>query len=85
VTSPAPAYPGGSGVFWGEVVEFDPGVGLGAVLTDADRSAERRRHPFHCTRIAGGSRTIDVGTRVSFRFLAGRHGVWEAAAITPSG
>jgi hypothetical protein len=67
------------------VVEFDPGAGLGAVLTDVDQSGERRRHPFHCTRIAGGSRTIDVGTRVSFRFLAGRHGVWEAAALTPCG
>jgi cold shock CspA family protein len=44
----------------GIVVEFDEHVGLG-VLESGDV-----RYPFHCTQIADGSRTIDVGSAVTF-------------------
>ena len=45
----------------GTVVAFDAQVGLGEV--DADDGA---RLPFHCIVIADGSRSIEVGARVSF-------------------
>lgn len=62
----------------GRVAEFDSAVGLGVVEADGGR-----RYPFHCTAIADGSRTIDVGTSVSFRVVAGRLGRWEAAGLSP--
>ena len=65
---------GGSGV----VVEFDDPRGIGTVAAD-----DGSTHPFHCTAIADGSRTIQVGTRVTWRIEAGRLGRWEAVAITP--
>lgn len=51
-----------SSVVAGTVVEFDEGVGLGVVSDE-----NGRRWPFHCVSIADGSRTIDVGARVTFR------------------
>ncbi|HET6875255.1 MAG TPA: hypothetical protein VFH70_10775 [Acidimicrobiales bacterium] len=39
---------------------------------------------FHCTQIAGGSRSIEVGTPVSFSVRAGRLGRWEAVSVTPA-
>ncbi|MDA8282724.1 MAG: cold shock domain-containing protein [Actinomycetota bacterium] len=64
----------------GQVSEFDAGTGLGTVT--ADDGTEAR---FHCTQIAGGTREIPVGARVSFTVLAGRGGRWEAGnlASTP--
>ena len=41
------------------------------------------RYPFHCTRIADGSRTIAVKTAVEFELVPGQLGRWEAADITP--
>ena len=71
---------GGSGGLPGErvgrVTSFDEAVGLGVV--EGDES-----YPFHCTQIAGGSRTIAVGTEVTFTVMAGRLGRWEAGAVTP--
>lgn len=61
----------------GRVSMFDSQVGLGQVEAGPDS------WPFHCTRIADGSRTIEVGTEVSFSLVAGRGGRWEAAAVTP--
>jgi cold shock CspA family protein len=61
----------------GVVVAFDARVGLGDI--EADDGA---RHPFHCIVIADGSRSIEVGTRVSFDLLA-KLGRWEASAIRP--
>ena len=58
------------------VQDFDEGVGLGAVRGD-----DARAYPFHCTQIADGSRTIDVGAAVEFEVVAGHLGRWEAAAI----
>ncbi len=61
----------------GVVAVFDEAKGLGTVTADDGRS-----FPFHCTQIADGSRTIAVGTAVTFEPLA-RLGEWEAGQITP--
>jgi len=61
----------------GEVTEFSEHRGLGEIAAD-----DARIYPFHCTRIADGSRNIAVGTRVEFEIVPGALGRWEAAAIT---
>jgi hypothetical protein len=81
----------------GRVVDFDEAVGLGEIESSAGPggsvglggsagpggSAGVSRYRFHCTQIAGGSRTVAVGTLVSFGLLAGRDGHWEAADVRP--
>ncbi len=62
----------------GVVVAFDSHVGLGEL-----ESADATRYPFHCIAIADGSRTIEVGARVSFDLLA-KLGRWEASSIRPA-
>jgi len=62
----------------GTVTAFDEAGGWGEV-TDAAGQVR----PFHCTAIADGSRTIEVGTEVRFALGAGRMGRWEACDITP--
>ena len=62
----------------GSVTAFDHHRGLGEVTAD-DGTA----HPFHCTAIADGTRTIEEGTPVHFDVVAGRLGRWEASAVTP--
>ena len=59
----------------GRVVSFDAAVGLGEI-----ESSTGERHLFHCIEIADGSRTIAVGTTVSFDLLA-KFGRYEAASI----
>ncbi|HET6916951.1 MAG TPA: hypothetical protein VFH56_12745 [Acidimicrobiales bacterium] len=61
----------------GTVVEFDEAVGLG--LVDMPGSGGRFR--FHCTQIADGSRSIPVGTEVTFVVIPGRGGQWEAGDV----
>lgn len=61
----------------GLVESFDDEVGLG-VIVDGDGG----RWPFHCTAIADGSRTIEVGATVRFDRSWGGPGSWEAAAVT---
>jgi cold shock CspA family protein len=72
----------------GTVVGFDEVVGLGDIEAGeagpGGGGEGTRRFPFHCTQIADGSRTVAVGTRVSFGVLAGRAGRWEAADIRPT-
>ncbi|HEY6531084.1 MAG TPA: hypothetical protein VIY72_02185 [Acidimicrobiales bacterium] len=63
----------------GTIVAFDDPRGLGEVRAD-----DGVDYPFHCTAVADGSRSIAVGTPVSFRVAAGRLGRWEAAELTPS-
>ncbi|HEX2042705.1 MAG TPA: cold shock domain-containing protein [Acidimicrobiales bacterium] len=65
----------------GTVAAFDEHKGVGTVQAD-----DGRELPFHCTSIADGSRTIEVGARVSFAVVAGHRGRWEAAdlAVAPS-
>jgi cold shock CspA family protein len=65
-------------VVQGKVTEFDDARGLGTVESGG------RAYPFHCTQISDGSRTIAVGTDVTFEVMAGRLGRWEATVITPA-
>ena len=60
----------------GTVIEFDEPRGLGVIEGD-----DGERYPFHCTRIADGTRTIPTGARVEFSVMAGPAGRWEADAI----
>jgi cold shock CspA family protein len=62
----------------GTVTAFDEFAGWGTV-TDA-AGTERF---FHCTTIADGTRTIAVGTDVSFEVRPGAAGSWEATRLTP--
>jgi cold shock CspA family protein len=64
----------------GTVIEFDDAAGTGRVRDDDADGAERF---FHCTAIADGTRTITVGTKVTYDVRPGHRGQWEAAAITP--
>jgi cold shock CspA family protein len=62
----------------GTVVDFDAHRGSGTV-----RSADGTELFFHCTQIADGSRTVAVDTPVTFIVVAGHHGRYEAAELTP--
>lgn len=62
----------------GIVTAFDAYVGLGDVETD-----DGRRFLFHCIAIADGTRTIDVGARVSFLLVA-KLGRLEAHDLRPT-
>ncbi len=61
----------------GRVIAFDEHVGLGEIEAD-----DGTRYPFHCTRIADGTRTIDVGAEVTFEPTPGHLGRWEASAVS---
>jgi cold shock CspA family protein len=60
----------------GVVTEFDDPAGFGTVTAD-----DGVEHFFHCTAIADGSRTIEVGARVAFEVVPGRLGRWEASDL----
>ena len=62
----------------GTVATFDDVKGFGTVRDDGTGE----EHFFHCTAIADGSRTIEVGAAVTFDVVAGRNGQWEARAVT---
>jgi cold shock CspA family protein len=62
----------------GTVAAFDDDKGYGEI-TDTD--GETRF--FHCTAIADGTRTIAVGTAVTFVVVPGRLGRWEATELRP--
>ncbi len=59
----------------GTVATFDEDRGLGTI------ESEGRTFPFHCTQIADGTRTIAVGTAVTFDVRPGHLGQWEAGDI----
>lgn len=61
---------------YGTVTSFDDPAGVGEI-----RTPDGVLHPFHCTAIADGSRSIEPGTAVTFAVVAGRAGTWEAARI----
>ena len=61
----------------GRVASFDEEKGFGYIDTE-----DGRRLFFHCTQIADGSRTIQPGTPVTFKVVAGHQGRWEAAAVS---
>ena len=60
----------------GTVADFDEHAGYGHVRDDDGTELF-----FHCTAIANGSRTIDVGSAVMFEIVPGHHGRWEATAV----
>jgi cold shock CspA family protein len=74
VAAPVPP----AGLHHGRVASFDPTRGLGTVL-DADGT----RYDFHATAIADGSRSIEVGTTVTFLVTPGQRGRYEARSLTP--
>ena len=59
----------------GTVTAFDDPRGLGAI--DADGEV----YPFHCTALLDGTRTIEVGTAVTFEVRPAGMGRWEATQI----
>lgn len=61
----------------GVVVAFDEHRGYGTIRADGGDELF-----FHCTRIADGTRTVEVGAEVGFEVVPGHHGRYEAAAIT---
>ncbi|MBX3313468.1 MAG: cold shock domain-containing protein [Actinobacteria bacterium] len=63
----------------GTVVLFDDHAGLGTIAED-----DQPDWPFHCTSIADGTRTIAVGTEVTFRVRPGPTGL-EPFEIAPAG
>jgi cold shock CspA family protein len=76
----------------GTVTAFDDAAGFGAIRFDGPSDREElpdeppadgqpREYFFHCTAIADGTRTIDVGASVRFAVVAGRLGRWEASGV----
>jgi CspA family cold shock protein len=66
----------GAGTATGTVTEFDDPKGWGTVT-----AADGAELFFHCSAIADGTRSIEVGTAVTFAVVPGNLGRWEAAAI----
>ena len=64
----------------GVVAGFDDPKGYGVVRDNADG----QEYFFHCTAVADGTRTIDVGATVEFEVVPGRRGRWEAADLRPA-
>ncbi len=65
-------------VLHGTVTAFSDEDGLGQV-TGEDGGV----HPFHCTALADGTRTVEVGTAVSFQLVPAHHGRREARPVVP--
>lgn len=65
-------------VLHGTVTSFSEADGLGEVTADGGGV-----HPFHCTAVSDGSRTVAVGTRVAFALVVAHHGRVEARPVTP--
>jgi cold shock CspA family protein len=59
----------------GTVTEFDEARGLGTITV-----SDGAIYAFHCTQIADGTRTIDVGQAVRFELLP-KLGRYEATSI----
>jgi cold shock CspA family protein len=69
----------GRSILVGTVTGFDEDRGWGTLESGG------RDYPFHCTQIADGTRTIDVGAEVAFEVTAAQGGRWEARAVTTRG
>ena len=77
-----------AGIHLGRVTSFDPARGLGRVTVEAGGAdagnVADEAYDFHATAIADGSRTIDVGTQVTFVVTPGRRGRYEAGSLVPA-
>ena len=60
----------------GTVASFDDAAGWGTLRTDAGDEVF-----FHCTQIADGTRTIEVGAAVTAGVLPIGVGEWEAVSV----
>jgi len=69
-----------AGLVHGTVASFDDPEGYGTV-TAAEPAGTWF---FHCTAIADGTRSIDVGAEVTFEVVAGRLGRFEATDLRPA-
>ena len=67
----------------GTVLAFDEDAGYGTVRQHDGAAAGTERF-FHCTAIADGTRTVEVGAEVQFEVVAGLRGVYEARGLRPS-
>lgn len=59
----------------GRVSAFDDARGLGTIESGDNA------YPFHCTQIADGTRTIEVGADVTFELTPGHLGRYEATQV----
>jgi cold shock CspA family protein len=66
----------------GAVATYDDAAGYGTI-SEGPEGGQGSRWWFHCTAIADGSRTIEVGAAVQFRLTAGHLGRYEATDIRP--
>ncbi len=57
------------------MVAFDEARGLGTI------EAEGKAHPFHCTALVDGTRSIEVGAAVTFEVRPAGLGRWEASEV----
>jgi cold shock CspA family protein len=64
----------------GRVERFDEAGGYGVVASGQGAG----EWFFHCTAIADGSRTIEVGRAVTFDVVAGHLGRYEATDLRPA-
>jgi cold shock protein len=62
----------------GVVESFDDDAGIGTVRAD-----DGQEFFLHCTSVADGTRTIKVGTAVSFEIAPGHLGLWQAVSVRP--
>ena len=60
----------------GVIAEFDDDKGIGVVRGDDGRELF-----LHCTQIADGTRTIEVGARVTYEVAPGHRGQYQAVAV----
>ena len=72
--------PPAGGTVRGRVDSFDDPEGYGTV-TSADPEGTWF---FHCTAIADGTRSIEVGAEVVFEVVPGRLGRFEATDLRPA-
>ena len=71
--------PSVAGTVRGRVDSFDDPEGYGTVTaTDPEGTWF-----FHCTAIADGTRTVEVGAEVAFEVVPGRLGRFEATDLRP--
>jgi cold shock protein len=67
----------------GRVTSFDQCRGWGTVTEGSPAEGSAAEFDFHATAIADGTRTIAVGTSVTFLIRPGHRGRYEARSLTP--